>query len=144
MLSLSPSLKMIMNQSMVQSVLAKKLDAQLSMHGISFTDFMILYHLYHSENKKMRRIDLAEKTGLSASGITRLIAPMEKIGLVKREANQRDARVSFVKLAPGGARILEESAAGADNLARQLLAGLEPDMIKAVLKTLGLLGGTIN
>jgi DNA-binding MarR family transcriptional regulator len=144
MLTLGPALKMIMNQSMVQSVLSKKLDAQLSMHGISFTEFMILYHLHNAENEKMRRIDLAEKTGLSASGITRLIAPMEKIGLVQREANQRDARVSFVKLAPGGARILQESASGVDILARQLLTGLKPEMINAALQTLTQLGGTIR
>jgi DNA-binding MarR family transcriptional regulator len=144
MLLLSPSLKMIMNQSMVQSVLSKKLDAQLSMHGISFTEFMILYHLHDAENKKMRRIDLAEKTGLSASGITRLIAPMEKIGLVKREANQRDARVSFVKLAQGGKRILEESSTGVDNLAQRLLTPIKPEMIASALKTLNLLGGTID
>lgn len=144
MLNLSSSLKLIMNQSMVQSVISKVLDAQLSIHGISFSEFMILYHLSNSTENKMRRIDLANKTGLTASGITRLIAPMEKIGLVTKEANERDARVSFVRIAPTGKRIMEESVIGLDSVSRDLLAHLEEPQIEASLKTLKLLGGAID
>ena len=46
----------------------------------------------------MRRIDLAERIGLSASGVTRLVNPMEKNHLVEKEINPRDARVSLVHL----------------------------------------------
>jgi DNA-binding MarR family transcriptional regulator len=144
MLNLSSSLKLIMNQSMVQSVISKVLDAQLSIHGISFSEFMILYHLSYSTENKMRRIDLANKTGLTASGITRLIAPMVKIGLVTKEANERDARVSFVKIAPTGERILKESAVGLDSVALDLLTHLDQPQIEASLKTLRLLGGAID
>lgn len=83
-----------------QMELNRRLDARLN--GIGFTEFIILYHLNLSPDKKLRRIDLAEKVGLTASGITRLLLPMEKIGLVKKEVNERDARVSYVVLAPGG------------------------------------------
>jgi DNA-binding MarR family transcriptional regulator len=133
-----------MNQSMVHSVIAKVLDAQLSIHGISFSEFMVLYHLKNTPENKMRRIDLATKTGLTASGITRLIAPMVKIGLVTKEANERDARVSFVKLAQSGERILKESVSGLDHVAQDLLAHLDEKKIKTSLETLRLLGGKIE
>ena len=57
----------------------------------------------------MRRVDLADAIGLTASGITRLLLPMEKIGLVKRESHIGDARVSYVVIAPGGANKLAEA-----------------------------------
>ncbi|MDZ7871614.1 MAG: MarR family transcriptional regulator [Rheinheimera sp.] len=45
-----------------------------------------------------RRSDLVELVGLSPSGITRLLLPLEKIGRVEKERNPRDARVSLVIL----------------------------------------------
>jgi DNA-binding MarR family transcriptional regulator len=68
----------------------------------------------------MRRIDLAEKVGLTASGVTRLLAPMEKVGLVRREKNADDARVSEVSLAPGGKTRLENALEYAELLAEDL------------------------
>jgi DNA-binding MarR family transcriptional regulator len=132
-----------MNQSMVQAVIAKKLDAYLGMHGISFTEFMVLYHLENAPDNKLRRIDLADKTGLSASGITRLIAPMEKIGLVQKESNARDARVSFVRITPAGNRIFDEAASGVNSVATTLLANISQKNIDESLKVLRSLGGTI-
>lgn len=57
----------------------------------------------------MRRIDLADKVWLTASWVTRLLLPMEKIWLVWREINESDARVSYVTLAPGGKNKLKEA-----------------------------------
>lgn len=57
----------------------------------------------------MRRIELAESIGLSASGITRLLLPMEKTGLVTKEVNPRDARVSLVKLTKTGKQMFNDS-----------------------------------
>jgi len=70
---------------------------------------MVMFHLSESTNKKLRRIDLAEKIGLSASGVTRLLNPMQKIGLVNKEESARDARVSLVKLTSAGGRIYRDA-----------------------------------
>ncbi|MBU1935191.1 MarR family winged helix-turn-helix transcriptional regulator, partial [Patescibacteria group bacterium] len=43
------------------------------------------------------------------SGVTRMLAPMEKIGLIKRELAKRDARVSYVAITPSGQRNLDET-----------------------------------
>ena len=91
----------------VEAMLRRRLDASVA--GISFQEFIILYHLSEATDQKMRRIDLAEKVGLTASGITRLLLPMEKIGLVKRLASKGDARVSLVAIANGGKEYLNES-----------------------------------
>jgi DNA-binding MarR family transcriptional regulator len=46
---------------------------------------------------------------VSASTITRMVAPMEKIGLVAREADERDARLGFVAITDAGREKLAEA-----------------------------------
>lgn len=105
-----------LNQSF--AAISRRFDHMGSMVG--FNDFVILYHLMVAEDNKLRRIDLAEKTGLTASGITRLLPPLEKLKLIERESNPRDARVSFVVLTSGGKRILAESLERAEYVAETL------------------------
>ena len=106
---ISQNVELIIKLSALQTRFLKRIDTQLSVHGISFTEFLVMYHLNKSQNKTMRRIELAENIGLSASGVTRLLIPMEKIGLIKKEANPRDARVSLVTLTDSGEGIYKDS-----------------------------------
>jgi len=129
----------ILNIIKVQSVITKKFDG-LSLHGLSLTDFMILHILSQASGNRLRRIDLAESTGLTASGITRIISPMEKMGLVVKEHNDRDARVSYVKLTAAGDRIFKEATVTAEHIANKLLDGMDvTDLLvfAAQLKSLG-------
>src|SRR4051812_48921539 len=93
MTSISPQLAFFIDLAKAKTVLSRRFDNRLSFHGLGFSDFMILYHISLSQDQKMRRTDLAEKIGLTASGVTRLLLPMEKIGLIKRESNEQDGRV---------------------------------------------------
>lgn len=129
----------ILNIVKVQSVITKKFDG-LSLHGLSLTDFLILHILSQVPGNRLRRIDLAESTGLTASGITRIISPVEKMGLVVKEHNDRDARVSYVKLTAAGDRILKEATVTAEHIANKLLDGMAvTDLLifAAQLKSLG-------
>lgn len=138
----TPSLSFFMNMAIVQAMISRKFDPQLG--GLSFTEFLILYHLSASPNGTLRRVDIAERVGLTASGITRLLAPMEKIGLVKREANVKDARVSVVALAPSGKRMLQESVEHAEYLAKQLLTNCTKDEVRHASDVMMKLGGTVK
>lgn len=120
-MEISPQLEFFLNLAKAKTVVARRFDNRLSFFGLGFSDFMILYHLGTSPDGKMRRIDLAEKIGLTQSCVTRLLLPMEKIGLVKREINEHDARVSFVSLAPGGKRLLNDSIENVEVLSQDLL-----------------------
>ncbi|MDD2907558.1 MAG: MarR family winged helix-turn-helix transcriptional regulator [Candidatus Gracilibacteria bacterium] len=97
---MTKKIDLFINIAKLSYILSKTLDGKLG--GIGFNDFIVLYHLNKAPENKLRRIDLAEMVGLSASGVTRLLLPMEKIGLVNKESNPNDARVSYVILAPGG------------------------------------------
>jgi DNA-binding MarR family transcriptional regulator len=119
--------------------MARRFDSALN--GIGFSDFMILYHLSQAKEEKMRRVDLAEKVGLTASGVTRLLVPMEKIGLVKRQANKQDARVSFVVLTPVGKRKLTESLEDAEYLAQEVLPSSKVKKLAGISDVLNRLKG---
>lgn len=102
-----------------------RLDAVLSRKSflnLGFSDFVILHHLMEAEGERLRRVDLAEKVGLTASGVTRMLLPMEKIGLVEREVNPQDARVSFVCITKAGKRLYQESREGVEAVADTVTA----------------------
>ncbi|MCX6797976.1 MAG: MarR family winged helix-turn-helix transcriptional regulator [Candidatus Falkowbacteria bacterium] len=103
---ISSAVRFCLTIAKFQAELNRRLDSRLG--GLGFNEFIILYHLSQADKFKMRRVDLAEKIGLTASGVTRLLLPMEKVGLIKREINERDARVSYVVLAPGGKAKFDE------------------------------------
>ncbi len=101
------NIEFFMNIAKFYAILSKSMDRKLG--GIWFNDFIVLYHLNQAPEHKLKRIELAEKVGLTASGVTRLLLPMEKIGLVNKESNPNDARVSLVILAPGWKMKLDEA-----------------------------------
>lgn len=104
--TMSKNLDFLMRVEKLASMARKRFDAGLN--GLGWSDFLILHHLTNTPEQKLRRIDLAERVGVTASGVTRLLLPMEKIGLVSRDIHPTDARVSYVLLAPGGRTKYEE------------------------------------
>ena len=128
------ALQLILTLSKVQAVINRKMDGQLSVHGLGSNDFIILYYLAQAEGKKIRRIDLADKIGVTASGITRMLAPMEKIGLISRESNERDARISYVILTEAGKRLYEEGLVTAEFVASELFPSVKSKKMDNVIE----------
>ncbi|MFJ4525984.1 MarR family winged helix-turn-helix transcriptional regulator [Streptomyces sp. NPDC088810] len=106
-----------------QTALVRRFDARLSgLHGVSLADFTLLLRLGQAPGGRMRRVDLAEALGLTASGVTRGLAPLERIGLVTREPDARDARVAYAALTATGRRRLTEMLATAEETAAEIFA----------------------
>ena len=89
-----------------------------------------MHHLYCSSLKTMRRIELAECVGITASGVTRLIAPMEKNNIVQKETNPRDARQSLVKLSATGERLYKEASVSFEHRAKIALEPLSHNQLE--------------
>ncbi|GAA1036243.1 MarR family winged helix-turn-helix transcriptional regulator [Streptomyces murinus] len=106
-----------------QAALVRRFDARLGgLHGVSLADFTLLLRLGQAPGGRMRRVDLAEALGLTASGVTRALAPLERIGLVTREPDARDARVAYASLTGTGRARLKEMLATAEETAADLFA----------------------
>lgn len=93
----------------LHSTIQKRIGAPLSVHGIGLSEYRVLAQLYDAPDQKMRRSHLAEQVGLSPSGVTRLLNPMQKIGLIVKEDSPRDARVSLVRLTAAGKTITRDA-----------------------------------
>lgn len=93
------------------AAITRELSAQLQReHGLTLNDYEVLLHLSHAEEAMLRRVDLAERVLLTASGITRLLEGLESSGFVKKETCPSDARVSYAKLTETGAAKLRRAA----------------------------------
>lgn len=127
----------------VHALLQRRFDSALgSHHGISFGDFQLLNHLRTAPGARLRRVDLAEKLGLTASGVTRSLLPLEKIGLVSREADPRDARVGYAVITPVGQELVGNAGVTVNLVSREVLRSLPPEQVAAMAQALGGLAGT--
>jgi DNA-binding MarR family transcriptional regulator len=93
------------------AAITRELSADLQReHGLTLNDYEVLLHLSHAEGRRLRRVDLAERVILTASGITRLLDGLERAGLVTKEHCETDARVTYAKITPPGVAKLRDAA----------------------------------
>ena len=72
--------------SEVQAGLAARMQPVFGAAGLSEIDFETLLRLGRSPRESLRMSDLAAQTGLSTSGVTRVVDRLERDGLVARVA----------------------------------------------------------
>jgi DNA-binding MarR family transcriptional regulator len=119
---MTSSLDTLFDLSLARTQLARDVDHPLSAHGISLADLAILRELRREPAQKLRRSELAQRLGVTPSGIARQVAPLERIGLVARESHDRDARLALVVLTDTGARIVDDALETAEAAADRALA----------------------
>ncbi|PWF48519.1 MarR family winged helix-turn-helix transcriptional regulator [Massilia glaciei] len=125
-----------------QAVLGRRLDNTLgSVHGIGFGDYVLLHHLSRAAGGRLRRVDLAERLALTASGVTRTLLPLEKIGLVARQSDPRDARVGYAVITGAGQTLLGEATTTARGICQESLGGATPGQLDALGLVLGQIAG---
>ena len=138
----TPTTEFCLRLARAHAVLIRRFDSALgSHHGISFGDFQLLDHLSRAPGGRLRRVDLAERLGLTASGVTRALLPLEKIGLVVREIDPRDARVGFAAITPSGRELLDNATAVVDLISREALAAVAAEPLAAMALALGQIAG---
>ena len=131
-----------MRLSRAAATLSRRLDSALgSHHGISFADYQLLRQLARAPEGRLRRVDLAERLGLTASGVTRSLLPLEKIGLVTRQSDPRDARVGYALITPVGDELVTNATTVVDNVSRMALGGPAREQIEASSALLARLAG---
>ena len=100
-------------------------------YGASFSEFVILRTITEEGPSGVRRVDLADTVGMSISGVTRALVPLEKLGYIQKLDQALDARVRRVGLTESGSQLyadilsdvqarLERSTADLDQLLQSI------------------------
>ena len=105
---LTAILRLLQTNALLEARLAGEFS---SVHGLAVKEVFLLMQLEQAPLNRLPRVELAKRLHVSASTVTRMAAPMEKIGLVARESNERDARLAFVVLTPTGKKRIAETRA---------------------------------
>ncbi|MDH3337514.1 MAG: MarR family winged helix-turn-helix transcriptional regulator [Gammaproteobacteria bacterium] len=104
------------------SHLERRLDNSLgAIRGISLAEYRLLRALADAPNAQASRVDLAHAVGLTPSGVTRALRPMEKLGIVSTVKSKRDARLAIAGLTPAGRRLLNDASGVVDDTMTALL-----------------------
>ncbi len=103
--------------------LERRLDHSLgAIRGISLAEYRLLRALGDAPGSQASRVDLAQAVGLTPSGVTRALRPMEKLGMVATKKSKRDARLAIATLTRAGREVLDDA------------SGVVDDTMKAMLK----------
>lgn len=91
--------------------LERRLDAELRAgHGIGLRDFEVLLHLgAFSPDGRLPMTQLIHQAPLSQSRMSRLVAELEREGLVSREADEHDSRAVKVAITEQGLAMLRDA-----------------------------------
>lgn len=102
--------------------LERRLDHSLgAIRGISLAEYRLLRALGDAPGAQASRVDLAQAVGLTPSGVTRALRPMEKLGMVSTVRSKRDARLAIAVLTPAGREVLDDASGVVDDTMKTLL-----------------------
>ena len=108
----SPSLSAVINLLRASAHLEERFANGLGgLHGLALKEVLLLMHLERAPRVRLSRIDLAKRLHVSPSTITRMTIPLEKVGVVGREADDRDARLAYVVLTDSGRTLVSTARA---------------------------------
>ena|SRR5712691_638892 len=121
------------------AAVTRALSAQLvADHGLTINDYEALLHLSRAEESSLRRVDLAERLLLTASGVTRLLDGLEQAGYVAKRSCESDARVTYAVLTRAGRKKLEDASCGHVAAIRELFEErFSPDDLATLAELLG-------
>ncbi|HEY3207951.1 MAG TPA: MarR family transcriptional regulator [Gaiellaceae bacterium] len=111
-------------------------------HGLTLNEYEALLVLSHAKDRRLKRVELARRLMLTASGITRLLQGLEDAGFVERTSCATDLRVAYAQLTDAGLEKLR--AASTEHVAsiQKLFEDhFEQDEIAAIAEILGKLPG---
>ncbi len=119
--------------------LERRLDKSLgAIRGISLAEYRLLMALGDAPASQASRVDLADAVGLTPSGVTRALRPMEKLSIVSTVKSKRDARLTIAALTPTGREVLDDASGVVDDTMKVLLKR-SPEMAGKIVELIELL-----
>ncbi len=108
---------------------------RLRAEGLGIQDWRVLAALFEQDGQRLS--DLAERTSIEISTLSRIIGGMETTGLLRRTRANTDARAVAIRIEPRGREMVQRLLPAAEALQRNALAGLteaEEAQLKELLR----------
>jgi DNA-binding MarR family transcriptional regulator len=126
--SQTPPQALLLSLADTWSRLERRLDHALSgARGIRFAEYRMLRALADAPGGGLSRVDLASAVGLTPSGVTRALQPLEKLHIVATTRSERDARLALAALTDAGRELVSDASGVLDDVAGSLLGELGDD-----------------
>jgi DNA-binding MarR family transcriptional regulator len=120
------SLEACLHLLRAQARLVRRFDVEFAdAHGLGLADIQLLVELDRAPDGRLRRSELAERMALTAAEVTRMLGPLERIGLVAREPNPPDPRAAWTALTPAGRERVAEALVTATEFAEGVFGDRE-------------------
>lgn len=125
------------------STIERRLDRALaSIKGITFSEYQLLHALQAEHDSTATRVDLSDRVGLTPSGVTRALKPLERLGFVETSKDVRDARRSLATLTEAGHELVSDATGVVDDVISDLpgvstIASEMSSPLLAVLREVG-------
>lgn len=125
------------------AAITRELDADLvARHGLTSRDYEVLLFLAQEPDRRLAMSELAKRTMLTRSGVTRLVDGLCRVELVERVSCPSDARVSYAQLTDAGhQRLREAGRTHIDGIRAAFLSHFSEDEVTQLAELLGRLPG---
>jgi MarR family transcriptional regulator for hemolysin len=110
------------------------LDRRLRPLGFSRSKWMILLHLSRTDGMTLSA--LAERIGIEAATLVRLIDRMEAEGMLERRPSESDRRIKHLHLTPTGKETAKRIKAYAADLRKEILSEIDEKELNSTLSVL--------
>lgn len=116
-------LSLVLDLALARTLVTRDVDNTLGAHhGLGLSDLALLLELEAAPQGRMRRVELANRLGVTTSGVARQLGQLERRKIVTRESNPADARLALVVLTEAGEKLLAQALATAEEDAELVLA----------------------
>ena len=108
-----------------------------SRHHLSINDWRVMVAL--AARPRVAASEICEQTGMHPMNVSRSVARLERLGRVKRYADQQDRRRSLLRLTPAGHAVfasIAPSAQAREEAVRHSLSARETVVLRALLDKL--------
>lgn len=124
----------------LHDVILRAVDRTLARHGLKYPTYAVLATLRVAGSPyRMSPGELLETLLLSSGGLSNLLRRMEKDGLIRRMADERDGRGVIVELTGEGLRIADVAMKDHAETERKLVAVLSADAHKQTADALAMM-----
>jgi DNA-binding MarR family transcriptional regulator len=137
---MDPGQELALALAAANAAVERRLDRHLGgIRGISLGEYRLLRALANAAQGRASRVELAAMVGLTPSGATRALRPLEKFGYVVTVKNERDARLALATLTAAGEELVDDASRVVDDAMASILER-KPSLVDHHAEFLAMLG----